>query len=84
MNVVAISAGLLSACALVSFGRSALADPPGKPQRYEYNFSDDRLLGGEPQPGGAMIPVVNMKRRDQLVRPRLQFVHEMLKSVESM
>ena len=51
---------------------------------YEYKFVDDPLqadgLGGTtPQ-----ILVLKVKHRERLMRPRLQFVSEMLKSVENM
>lgn len=52
---------------------------------YAYDFPDaDRLIGGEMTPGGPTIRVVKMGRRDRLLRPRIQFVPEMLKSVENM
>jgi hypothetical protein len=78
--------------ALVSVGVSALilsaAGTAGAEEKngggYAYNFTDDPLqaegMGGTtPQ-----IRVLKGKHRERLHRPRLQFITEMLKSVENM
>lgn len=78
--------------ALVSVGVSALilcaAGTAGAEEKngggYEYKFTDDPLqaegMGGTtPQ-----IRVLKGKHREKLHRPRLQFITEMLKSVENM
>lgn len=77
----ALSAVTLSAPA-------AFADPPKPPTKdakdYAYAFPDDALLGIDGQGTVPMIKVRPAGRRDQLHRPRLQFVTELLKSVENM
>ncbi len=47
-------------------------------------FTDDKLLADTMGAAGAQIRVVKVGRRDRLHRPRIQFVQEMLKSVENM
>jgi hypothetical protein len=55
-----------------------------KDDNYGYVFKDDLLdapgLGGN----AATITVIPLGRRDRLLRPRVHFIPEMLKSVESM
>ncbi len=80
--------------ALVAMASSALADPPATTTRaaakggdgkgYRYDFPDDGLLGIDGMGTTPMIKVRPPPRRDVLLRPRLQFVSEMLKSVENM
>lgn len=62
----------------------AFADPPRKENNVEYKFTDDKLLGDTMGAAGAKIVVRPMGRRDRLLRPRVQFIQEMLKSVENM
>ncbi len=63
---------------------SALAETPKKDGSYEYKFTDDNLLGKDIAGNVPMIKVGKPARRDRLHRPRVQFVQEMLKSVENM
>lgn len=49
----------------------------------EFTFDDDEVLGGTVGPGGDRIRHLHRGPRHSLVRPRLHFVPEMLKSVES-
>ena len=51
---------------------------------YSYKFDDDLMKGGTLGGNTPRIEVVKMGRRDRLIRPRLHFVPEMLKSVEKM
>jgi hypothetical protein len=51
---------------------------------YTYNFDDDKLLGKDVVGNTPQIRVRATGKRDLLHRPRLQFVQEMLKSVENM
>jgi len=63
---------------------SAHADPPKRDDGYAYKFEDDSLLSAD---GAGITPVIHVRgkgRRDLLHRPRIQFVQEMLKSVENM
>jgi hypothetical protein len=79
---IAASLALFMGVGLLS--SSAFADPPKKDSSYEYRFDDDKLLGKDGTAGGPMITVLKTGRRDRLLRPRVQFVQEMLKSVENM
>lgn len=49
-----------------------------------YEFYDDPLAAGGIAPTGGGITVVNRHIRTLLIRPRAQFVTEMLKSVENL
>ncbi len=72
----------LSAAAL-----PALADPPAPRQSsrdYEYTFPDDSLLTDTMGAKGATITIRTKPQRTVLIRPRVQFVQEMLKSVENL
>ena len=62
----------------------AFADPPKKTQDVEYKFTDDKLLGDTMGATGAKIMVRPMGARNRLLKPRVQFIQEMLKSVENM
>lgn len=55
-----------------------------KSDGYGYIFSDDLLDGNNKGAMDAQIRVLNLGRRDRLLRPRTHFVPEMLKSVESL
>lgn len=79
-----ILAGMAALVALSAFAPLASAEQPAKPQDYEYKFTDDKLLADTMGAAGAQIKVVKVSRRDRLHRPRIQFVQEMLKSVENM
>lgn len=78
-----ILAGMAAFVALGAFAPMASADPP-KSQDYEYKFTDDKMLADTMGAAGAQIKVVKVSRRERLHRPRIQFVQEMLKSVENM
>jgi hypothetical protein len=65
-------------------GTAAQAEPTKKDDSYGYIFSDDALKAEGPGANTARITVIPMGRRDRLLRPRVHFVTEMLKSVEQM
>ena len=83
-----ILAGLFAFVALSTVASLASADPPNAPKKssrdYEYTFPDDALLTDTMGPTGAKITVLQKAQRPRLLRPRVQFVQEMLKSVENM
>jgi hypothetical protein len=60
------------------------AGKPKKDDSYGYVFTDDLLNAPGMGANAAQITVVKLGRRDRLLRPRVNFVPEMLKSVESM
>jgi hypothetical protein len=51
---------------------------------YGYEFDDDPLSAGGFGPNDATIRVRPRAARTTLIRPRIQFVDEMLKSVENL
>jgi hypothetical protein len=54
------------------------------PDRYGYEFKDDVLQAGGFGPNDARLRVVPHAVRSVLIRPRTQFIAEMLKSVENL
>lgn len=62
----------------------ASAEPTKKDDNYGYIFTDDVLNAENAGSSTAQIQVLKMGRRDRLLRPRVHFVPEMLKSVENM
>ncbi len=72
------------AVAIVSLPTLAFAGEK-KPETTEhYVFTDpDKLVGGQGVPDGMRVGVHGVPVRTLLVRPRLQFVVEMLKSIEA-
>lgn len=63
---------------------NAQADTPKKVDNYGYKFEDDLLSAPD---GGGNTPIIKvrpMRTREILLRPRVQFVTEMLKSVENL
>jgi len=80
-KILAALAVFAGVCAIAP---TASADPPRKEDGYEYTFKDDKMLGDTLGATGAKITVVKQSRRDRLLRPRVQFIAEMLKSVENM
>lgn len=55
-----------------------------KDDSYGYIFTDDILNAGGIDANTARITVRQMGRRDLLLRPRVHFIPEMLKSVEAL
>lgn len=51
---------------------------------YGYEFVDDPLQAGVAGPTPAQIKGMHRAMRIQLIRPRVQFINEMLKSVENL
>jgi hypothetical protein len=82
-SLVAAKAALLVLCVAIP---EALAQgkSPIKEENYGYVFKDDLLDGTDHAATGATLRVLPLGRRDRLLRPRLHFVSEMLRSVESM
>jgi hypothetical protein len=56
----------------------------GDKDGYGYEFDDDPLAAGGFGPSDATIRVRPRAARTTLIRPRIQFVDEMLKSVENL
>ena len=51
---------------------------------YEYKFDDDPMQAGNNGAYTAQIKVVKMGARNRLIRPRTQFVTELLRSIEQL
>ena len=79
-----IAAALAVCAGLCAVAPSAHADPPKDKKDYAYTFDDDKMLGKDMVGNAPQIVVRGKGRRDLLHRPRIQFVQEMLKSVENM
>lgn len=82
IKLTAISVGLaVVVSSATAFGQSAKSsDADGG---YGYEFSDDPLNAGGFGPNDATIRVRPTAARTTLIRPRISFVQEMLKSVEN-
>lgn len=65
-------------------GGAAAAGGGDKADGYGYEFDDDPLSAGGFGPNDATIRVRPRAARTTLIRPRIQFVDEMLKSVENL
>ena len=72
----------LLTAAVVSTGASDTRDHHA--DGYAYSFDDDALAGASLDAQGAQIRAIRHAERDVLVRPRLSFVPELLKSVENL
>ncbi len=82
-RIVAVSVGL--SAFMVSAGAFAqAAGEKDKGDGYGYEFDDDPLSAGGFGPNDATIRVRPRAARTTLIRPRIQFVDEMLKSVENL
>ncbi|WP_437648134.1 hypothetical protein [Sorangium sp. So ce362] len=82
-SLFSVKAALLVLC--VSIPEAAAQDrTPTRQENYSYRFTDDLLDASNGAASGAMLQVRQLGRRDRLLRPRLHFIPEMLKSVESM
>ena len=60
------------------------AEPTKKDDQYGYVFQDDVMHGASLGATGPQITVLKVGRRDRLLRPRMHFVAEMIKSVENL
>ncbi len=84
MKTTRILAATIASFTLLITG-AAHADPKKeKSQDYGYTFGDDALLGNDLGGQTGMIKVRQGFVRNALIRPRVQFVAEMLKSVENL
>lgn len=84
-SIRALAAGLMGTGILL-FAASAGAQAGGKSgdDGYGYEFSDDPLNAGGFGPNDATLKVRPGPVRTTLIRPRISFVPEMLKSVENL
>jgi hypothetical protein len=83
LSFAAFAAGIvILATSGTVFAQSAKAAEGGD-NGYGYEFSDDPLNAGGFGPNDATIRVRPTAARTTLIRPRISFVQEMLKSVEN-
>ena len=76
--------GFLVTVTTVAFAGSATADDDTIPET-RITFDDaDRVVGDRPTPWGDRLVTRERRGRRSLIRPRVTFVHEILKSVEDL
>lgn len=84
-SIRALLAGLIgSGLFLVGVSAEAQSGRGGDDQDYGYEFTDDPLAAGGINPNDATLKVRPGPVRTTLIRPRVSFVPEMLKSVENL
>lgn len=81
---LAVCSGLGVALMLVAGLSSAQVKESKSDDGYGYQFDDDPLNAGGFGPNDATIRVRARAARTTLIRPRISFVPEMLKSVENL
>ena len=81
---VAVSGSVLVALALSAGIAAAQVKESKSEDGYGYQFDDDPLNAGGFGPNDATIRVRAKAARTTLIRPRISFVPEMLKSVENL
>lgn len=81
---VAVAGSVLVALALSASLASAQVKESKSDDGYGYQFDDDPLNAGGFGPNDATIRVRAKAARTTLIRPRISFVPEMLKSVENL
>lgn len=84
MRKMTIPAALIASLTLGLFSSAALAEDKKQPKSedYGYEFKDDSLLGNDLKGQTGIIKVRPTGTRQQLIRPRTQFIAEMFKSIE--
>ncbi|MGC4066065.1 MAG: hypothetical protein QM784_15720 [Polyangiaceae bacterium] len=83
VSLAALTVGIsILASSSVAFAQAKSTDGGGD-GGYGYEFSDDPLAAGGFGPNDATIRVRPTAARTTLIRPRISFVQEMLKSVEN-
>jgi hypothetical protein len=81
---LAVCGGLGAALLFVAGFSSAQVKESKSDDGYGYQFDDDPLNAGGFGPNDATIRVRARAARTTLIRPRISFVPEMLKSVENL
>jgi hypothetical protein len=81
---VAVTGSLMAALSLSAGLASAQIKESKSDDGYGYQFDDDPLNAGGFGPNDATIRVRARAARTTLIRPRISFVPEMLKSVENL
>ncbi|HXK17240.1 MAG TPA: hypothetical protein VNG33_05550 [Polyangiaceae bacterium] len=87
VRIVSVAIGLaafMASGAALAQDKAAGDKGGDKGDGYGYEFDDDPLAAGGFGPNDATIRVRPRAARTTLIRPRIQFVDEMLKSVENL
>lgn len=87
VHLIAVAAGLgafLVASTVFAQDGVKTTEAGGGPEGYGYEFDDDPLAAGGFGPNDATIRVRPGPVRTTLIRPRISFVDQMLKSVENL
>jgi hypothetical protein len=85
VKMVSLAVGVAAFMASgAAFAQEKAAGGGDKGDGYGYEFDDDPLSAGGFGPNDATIRVRPRAARTTLIRPRIQFVDEMLKSVENL
>ncbi len=84
VRIVSVALGLAAFMASGAAFAQAKDAAGDKGDGYGYEFDDDPLAAGGFGPNDATIRVRPRAARTTLIRPRIQFVDEMLKSVENL
>lgn len=82
--VLALATVAVSSLASAEGGRAPARRAAAPESSVTYEFLDDPLAGGGLDPHGGVIKLRNRTVRLLLIRPRTQFVTEMLKSIENL
>lgn len=83
-SIRALVAGLMGSGVLLLAASAAAQSGGNDDQGYGYEFTDDPLAAGGINPNDATLKVRPGPVRTTLIRPRISFVPEMLKSVENL
>jgi hypothetical protein len=84
---IKFSTAIASGLVVLSLGATASAEDVKESKSddgYGYEFSDDPLSAGGFGPNDARIRVRRGAQRATLIKPRTQFINELLKSVENL
>lgn len=80
----ALTAGLITLAVASTASAQDVKETAGGDDGYGYEFEDDPLSAGGFGPNDSRIRVRRGAQRSTLIKPRTQFITELLKSVENL
>jgi len=80
----AFTAGLITLALVSTASAQDVKETAGGDDGYGYEFEDDPLSAGGFGPNDSRIRVRRGAQRSTLIKPRTQFITELLKSVENL
>jgi hypothetical protein len=80
----ALTAGLITLALVSTASAQDVKETAGGDDGYGYEFEDDPLSAGGFGPNDSRIRVRRGAQRSTLIKPRTQFITELLKSVENL